>query len=53
MKLMDKGNSQKGQTGLMTILVVVGLGVGVFFLIKHYKNRNNDIVIHIPKVEVH
>ena len=53
MKLANKSNAQKGQTGLLTILVVVGLGVGIFYLINHYKNRNNDIVIHVPKVEVH
>ena len=52
MKLMNKGNAQKGQSGLLTIMVVVGIGVGVYFLAKHYENRNNDIVIHVPQVKV-
>ena len=53
MELLKKNNGQKAQTGFLTIVIVLALAVGVFFVVKHYKDKNNNITIHIPKVEVH
>ena len=50
---MKKSTAHKGEGSLLTLLAVVAIGIGVYFVAQHYKNRSNDIVIHVPKVEVH
>ena len=50
---MNKSKQQKGDMDLSSILMVMVIAVGIYFTIQYFKNRNNDIVIHVPKVEVH
>lgn len=52
MKLIGKSSAQKGQSGIVSVLVVIAIGFGVYFVVNHYKNRNNDIVIHVPQIQV-
>jgi len=53
MKLMVKSNNQKGVSNMYFVVVGVLITVGVFFAIKYFQDRNNDITIHLPKIEAH
>lgn len=53
MKLISKSHGQKGETSLMYIVVAVLIVAGVIYAVKYYQDRNRDIVIHVPHVEVH
>jgi hypothetical protein len=54
-KLSRQGgsNNQKGQTTTYAVVVGFLAAVSLFVAIKYFHDRNNDIVVHIPKVEVH
>lgn len=43
---------QKGQTSFLSIVLVALAIVGVVLLVQYFKDRNNDITIHVPKVKV-
>ena len=53
MKFMVKINGQKGES--TTYYVVLGflIAVGLFVVVKYFHDRDNDITVHLPKVEVH
>jgi low temperature requirement protein LtrA len=53
MGLTDKINGQKGES--TTYYVVLGflIAVGLFVAVKYFHDRDNDITVHLPKVEVH
>ena len=53
MNLMKKINGQKGEANMLYVVVAILIVVGVFYALKHYQDRNHDIVIHVPHVEVH
>lgn len=53
MNLISKTNAQKGETNMGYIVVGILIAIGVFFAIKYFHDRNNDITIHMPKIEVH
>jgi hypothetical protein len=53
MNLMKKVKSQKGQTNVGYVLVGVVITVCVLFAIKYYQDRNHDVTIHVPQIEVH
>ncbi len=53
MKLFEKNNSQKGEA--TTYYVVLGflIAVGVFVAVKYFHDRDNDVTVHLPRIEVH
>jgi hypothetical protein len=53
MKLLGKSNGQKGEA--TTYYVVLGflIAVGVFAAVKYFHDRDNDINVHLPRIEVH
>ena len=53
MKITNRNNSQKGGTNIGFVLMGIAITLVVMFAITHFKDRNNDITIHLPKIEVH
>ena len=53
MKPADKRLNQKGDSNPMFILVGIALTIAVIYAFNHYRGMNNDITIHVPRVEVH
>jgi len=53
MKPTDKRLNQKGDSNPMFILVGIALTIAVIYAFNHYRGMNNDITIHVPRVEVH
>ncbi|HTC21857.1 MAG TPA: hypothetical protein VK859_13460 [bacterium] len=53
MKISGKSSNQKGES--TTYYVVLGflIAVGLFVTVKYFHDRDNDITVHLPKVEVH
>jgi hypothetical protein len=51
--LLQKQSNQKGQTSFFYVILALALVVLAYYAIKHFKDKNNNITIHIPKVEVH
>jgi len=49
---MDPMN-KKGEGNLYYIVVGALLAIGILYSIKYYHDRDNDITVHIPHVEVH
>ncbi|GEM_PF-2611455 len=49
----NKNQAQRGETGLSAVLLAAVILVGIYFTFQYFKNRNNDVVIHVPKIEVH
>ena len=50
---MEKSNNQKGEVKVYYVVLGILLAIGVFFAVKNYQDHQNDITIHLPKVEVH
>ena len=48
-----KNKNQKGETNTYYIFLGVLLTIGLLFAVKYFHDRNNDIDIHVPRVEVH
>jgi hypothetical protein len=59
MKQISKGSrqggskNQKGQTTTYAVVIGFLIAVGLFVMVKYFHDRDNDITIHLPKVEVH
>jgi hypothetical protein len=53
MKRLGKKEGQKGEA--TTYYVVMGflIAVGVFAAVKYFHDRDNDINVHLPRIEVH
>ena len=51
-RLGVRGN-QKGQTTTYAVVLGFLIAVGLFVAVKYFHDRDNDITIHLPKVEVH
>ena len=52
MRLISEKNGQRGEAGMMFVLVAVVITIGIYYGIQHYQDRNHDITIHVPHVEV-
>ena len=52
MKLMNKSNGQKGAASLAYIALGILITIGSIYMINRYQDRNHNITIHVPKVEV-
>ncbi len=53
MSIFRKKNSEKGETNSYYIIVGVLLTICVIAAAKYFHDRNNDVEIHVPHVEVH
>jgi seryl-tRNA synthetase len=53
MKFLGKYRNQKGEAKLVYILTGIGLTIAVIFLIQYYQDHRQDVVVHVPHVEVH
>jgi hypothetical protein len=53
MKLMGKNTGSKGGGNLYSIVVGALVVIAILAAIKYFHDRDNDITIHLPKVEVH
>lgn len=52
MKLTHQTINQKGQTNMYYVVVGIVITLGVLFAVKYFHDRDNDIVIHPPHIEV-
>jgi len=50
---MGKSTCQKGGGSLYSFVVGALLAIVVLAAVKYFHDRDNDINIHLPKVEVH
>ncbi len=49
----NRSKNQKGQTTTYAVVLGFLIAVGLFVAIKYFYDRDNDINIHLPRVEVH
>lgn len=47
-----KSKDRKGAASLTYIALGILITLGAIYAINHYQDRNHDITIHVPKVEV-
>lgn len=52
MNITGTSPAPKGGAKLVPILAWVLIAAGVLFAVKYFQDRNNDITIRLPKVEV-
>lgn len=52
MKFTRTSRVQRGGAKLVSLLVWALIAIGVLFAVKYFQDRNNDITIRLPKVEV-
>ncbi len=53
MEHMDNNGNQNGGSQIYYVIVGILIAIGIFFAVKDYHDRNGDVTIHIPRVEVH
>ena len=53
MKLTDKHLDQKGGANLYYVLLGVVLTLAVLFVLRCFHFEHNDLVVHVPSVQVH
>jgi len=53
MKFTGGYRGQKGEAKFVYILLGVTLTIAVIFLVHYFQDRNQDVVVHVPHVEVH
>ena len=53
MKSTGKKFGQKGALNLTSIVAGVLIVIAILAAVKYFHDRDNDITIHLPKVEVH
>jgi low temperature requirement protein LtrA len=51
-RLGGLGN-EKGETTTYAVVLGFLIAVLLFVVVKYFHDRNNDITIHLPRVEVH
>ena len=53
MKHNPKSKTKKGAAPLAYILAGVVITIGILFALWTYQQRNHDVVVHVPTVDVH
>lgn len=51
MEPLDKSRSPQNESKLYYVGLGALLAIGVFFAVRDYQLRSNDITLHVPKVE--
>ena len=53
MSLMGKNKGPKGGGNLSSVVAGALVVIAILAAIKYFHDRDNDITIHLPQVEVH
>lgn len=53
MKGLFKHDGHKGDINMYYVAVGAVIAIGVVVAFEYFKDRRNDVTIHVPKVEAH